>query len=158
MDTNFRSRIRRSKRGVRCTFDSSAGHRRGFRYLAIQIPEPGVEGDLLATATVCLGPSAGESGRGPAGILIRFPVAWYAQHRPAAATNTVRSLASYRAREPLIWDFVTLLLQPGHSRTLIESAAVALVCCVLQAEADLGPSGWGRRARRGSQTAPASIN
>ena len=139
MHTNFRSRIRRSKRGVRCTFNSSAGHRRGFRYLAIQIPEPGAEGDLLATATVCLGPSAGESGRGPAGILIRFPVAWYEKHRHAAATNTVRSLASYRAREPLIWDFVTLLLQPGHSRTLIESAAVALVCCVLQAEADLAP-------------------
>lgn len=137
MDTIFRSRIRRLPCGVRCTFNSTAGRRRSFRYLAVQMPEPMAEGDLLATATVCLGPSHGEPGRGPAGILIRFPVAWYGKQRQAAATKMVRPLASYRAREPLVLDFVTLLLQPGHSRTLVESAAAALVCCVLQAEEDL---------------------
>ena len=139
MDIVLQSRIRRSRRGVSCSFNASAGRRLGFRYLAIQVPELGAEGDLLATATVCLGPSAGESGRGPAGILIRFPAAWYEKHRHAAVTNLVRPLASYRAREPLILDLVTLLLQPRHSRTLIESAAAALVCCVLQAEAELAP-------------------
>jgi len=122
---------------VRCTFHASAGHRLRFGYLSIQIPEPGADGDLLATATVSLGPSSRPPGRGPAVITIRFPVVWDEQRSRVFATNMVRPLASYRAREPLVLDFVTLLLQPGHSRTLVESAAAALVCCVLQAEADL---------------------
>ncbi len=139
MDIVLQSRIRRSRRGVSCSFNASAGRRMRFRYLSIQIPDPRADGDLFATATVSLGQFPGKPGRGPAGILIRFPFAWYEKHRHAAVTNLVRPLASYRAREPLILDFVNLLLQPGHSRTLIESAAAALVCCVLQAEAELAP-------------------
>ena len=139
MDSILRSRIRQSPHGVRCVFCSTAGRRRSYRYLAVHVPEPKAAGDLLTTATVCLGPSRGEAGRGPAGILIRFPVAWYEKPRQAVATNRVRSLSCYRSREPLVFDLVTLLLQPGHSRNLIESAAAALVCCVLQVEGDLEP-------------------
>ena len=105
-----------------------------YRCLSIRFPAPGNSGDPLANATVCLGPSPGEPGRDPAGILIKFPAEWDEKQGRTLVKNAQRPLSFYQAREPLVLDFVTLLLRPGHSRTFIENAAVALVWNVLQAE------------------------
>jgi hypothetical protein len=144
------SRIRRSRHGVCCTFGALAGRRRDFRYLSLRTTGPGSQIDSLATATVSLGRSPGRSGDGPARILVRFPAEWGEKHDRALAEHMPRPLSSYRAREPLVWDFVTMLLQPGHSRTLIESAAAALVWTVLQAEEEFAaqPPGKVRSPRQ----------
>jgi hypothetical protein len=128
------SRMQRSRHGVRRTFSASAGRRTHYRYLSIRIPVPVSEGDSLADAIVCLGPSPGEQGSDPAGILIKFPAEWDEKAGRALAKKTQRPLSLYHAREPLVLDFVTLLLRPGHSHIFLESAAAALVCSVLEAE------------------------
>jgi len=131
------SRIRRSRHGVCCTFGALPGRRRDFRYLSLRTSVPRSEIDSLASATVCLGRSPGKSGSGLARILVRFPAEWGGKHGRSLAAHTQRPLSSYRAHDPLVWDFVAVLLQPDHSRTLIESTAAALVRCVLQAEEEL---------------------
>ena len=134
MDLIPRSRTRRSRHGVLCTFSAPAGRRVRYGFLSIQTPGSESNGDSLAAATVCLGPKPAEPGPGGKVIRIRVPAEWDGKNGRALATNRQRPLSAYRAREPLVLDFVTLLLQPGHSHSLLESAAAGLVCSVLEAE------------------------
>ncbi len=134
MDLIPRSRIRQSRHGVLCTFSAPAGRRVRYGFLSIQAPGSELNGDTLAAATVCIGPKPAEPGHGEKVIRIRFPAEWDGKKGRAHATNTQRPFSAYRAREPLVLDFVTLLLQPGHSHSLLKSAAAGLVCSVLEAE------------------------
>jgi len=137
VDPILRSRIRWSRQVLRCTISASTGHRIHYRYLSIRLSGPEAEDNPLAAANVSLGPSPEKPDRG---IIIGFPSTWGKARSKTPTANTTRTLSSYHAREPLVLDLVTMLLQPGHSRTFVESAAAALVCCVLQVENELTPS------------------
>lgn len=128
------ARIRRLRSGLSCMVLNSAVNGRNFGTLEVRL--------LAAKCKMASHPGGPDrSGRQPSRpgiqlnlIKIRFPRQWPGAHGSNGSRSITRRLSHFSVREPLIGDLAALVMDPGHSRRLIENTMVALVIMILDLE------------------------
>lgn len=127
-------RVRRFRSGLSCTVLDSAVNGRNFGTLKVRL--------LAANCKMASQPGGPDrSGRQPSRpgfqlnlIEIRFPRQWPGAHGSNGSRSITRRLSHFSIREPLIGDLAALVMDPGHSRRLIENTMIALVFMILDVE------------------------